>query len=118
MPPGATHGIFYLRDANDLIITSRENDFGVKGNYAYNPGLHALIQLGRQAIVSSGKVKRDASAIKSALIEAETLYAAKRGSETEYGDAIRALRGAIRDQNGIPEAGNLYLNRFPTDPLF
>jgi len=118
MPPGATHGVFYLRDANDLIITSREKDFGVKGNYAYTPGLHALIQLGEQAVTSSAKAGEDASAIKTVLLDAEKLYAAGTGSEPEYCGAIRALRGAIRKQKELPEAGKPYLNRFPTDPLF
>ena len=33
-------------------------------------------------------------------------------------DAIRALRGAIRDLKGTPEAEHPLINRFPTDPLF
>ncbi len=118
VPRGTTHAICCMRDGNNLLVTAEESAFGVQGNFAYKPGLHALIALGENAVVSAKKAGANPAEIDAALIKARAVYRAKDVKETGYADAIRSLRAAIRNQKGIPEASNPILTRFPTDPLF
>ena len=88
MPPGATHAIFSMVDANGYLLHSETMpavcDVGhqthdstiLKNGYAYKPGLFALIKLGERARKSAEKSGRDVSALK------EALNAAKRAYET------------------------------------
>ena len=130
MPPGATHALFCMRDANGFLVTSepmpdlQEANYGVKDStivqdgYAYKPGLYALIQLGKQAQVAASQAGLDVSALKDSLARAQAQYVTETIIEKPMCDAIRALRGAIRDLKGTPEAEHPLINRFPTDPLF
>jgi arylsulfatase A-like enzyme len=131
MPPGATHAAFCMRDANGFLVTSeplpdyqevgyavKKDSAMVKDGYAYKPGLFALIQLGKQAQAASLTAGLDTSALKAALATAQAQYAAEPIVEKPMCDAIRALRAAIRNQQGIPQAAHPLLNRFPTEPLF
>ncbi len=130
MPPGATHAVFCLRDANGFLVTSepmpdlQEASYGVKdteivqNGFAYKPGLFALIQLGKQAQTSAVQAGSGTAALKVALATAQQQYDSKTIEEKPIGDAIRALRGAIRNQAGTPESDHPLINRFPTDPLF
>ena len=119
-----------MRDSNGFLVTStpvpdlQEANYGVKdseilqNNYAYKPGLFALIKLGKQAAASAAKSGLNASTLNAALATANKWYAADSATDAQYCDAIRALRGAIRNQAGVPEAEHPLINRFPTDPLF
>lgn len=123
MPPGATHAVFSMRDANGFLIHSEdvpdvgeaghhEKDSGLlKNGFAYKPGLFALIQLGEQ-------VEAKSPALISALAEANAQLATEPVQEKPMCDAIRSLRAAIRSQKGTDESAHPALNRFPTDPLF
>ena len=86
----------------------------LKHGYAYRPGLFALIKLGEQALASAS----DSAELKSALATAKAQYASERIDERAMCDAIRALRGSIRNLKGTPESAHLLMNRFPTDPLY
>jgi arylsulfatase A-like enzyme len=126
MPAGATHACFSMTDANGFLINSEElpavTDVGynipdselVKDGYAFKPGLYALIKMGEQAAKSSG----DNSKLIAAISSAKTAYAADSLSDEAYGDAIRTLRGAIRNQTSAPDSKHPLINRFPTDPRF
>ena len=130
MPPGATHGTFNLVDANGFLVhtepmpSQQEKNQQHKGStllengYAYRPGLFALVKLGEAALAAGTEKKLDTAALKTALAAAQEAYAAEETTETAYCDAIRSLRGAIRDLDGVPQAKHALLNRFPTDPLF
>jgi arylsulfatase A-like enzyme len=131
MPPGATHASFCMRDANGFYVTCEplpdfqevgwdvvKNSAMLKDGYAYKPGLFALIKLGKQAQAASVKAGLNTSALKAALAKAQAQYVAETIVEKPMCDAIRALRAAIRNQQGIPQAAHPLLNRFPTEPLF
>ncbi len=130
MPPGATHAAFCLRDANGFFISSEPlpsfdqvphstggSEFLEKG-FAYKPGLFALIKLGKQAQAASMKAGLNSAALKAALATAQVQLEAETIEEKPMCDAIRALRAAIRNQKGTPQAAHPQLNRFPTEPLF
>lgn len=130
MPPGATHAAFCLRDANGFLISSEPlpsfdevphstggSEF-LEHGYAFRPGLFALIKLGKQARAASVKAGLDTSALESALATAQVQCSAEVVEEKPMCDAIRALRAAIRNQKGTPEAAHSLINRFPTEPLF
>jgi arylsulfatase A-like enzyme len=130
MPPGATHAVFCMADANGFLITSetmpavqavghryRDSDI-LKDGFAYKPGLSALMKLGRKAAASAGKAGADTAELEAALSVAEKQYAAEPIQEKEMCDAIRSLRAAIRNLRGTPEAKHPLINRFPTEPLF
>ena len=130
MPPGATHALFCMRDANGFLVTSepmpdlQEANYAVKDStivqdgYAYKPGLYALIQLGKQAQASASWAGLDVSALNDSIAKAQAQYVTETIEEQPICDAIRSLRGAIRDLKGTPEAEHPLINRFPTDPLF
>ncbi len=129
-PPGATHAIFCMRDANGFLIPSEPMpavcDVGhdvhdstiVKNGYAYKPGLFALIKLGEKAQASADKTGLDTAMLKTALVGARQAYESEDDSDIMHCNAIRSLRAAIRNQKGTPEADNPLINRFPTDPRF
>lgn len=122
VPPGATHAVFCMRDSNGFYVTSepvpdlQAANYGVKDsefvkNYAYKPGLFALIQLG-------DSIQTKSSALQAALKTARVQYAVETIDEKPMCDAIRALRAAIRNQKGTEQAAHPLINRFPTDPRF
>jgi hypothetical protein len=130
MPPGATHAVFSVVDANGYLLHSEKMpavcDVGhqthdstiLKHGYAYKPGLFALIKLGERAKQSGKKARQDTAALSAAIASAKTAYAADDLSDEGHCDALRALRAAIRNQKGVTEADNYFVNRFPTEPLF
>jgi len=130
MPPGATHGLFCMRDANGFLVTSepmpdlQEANYGVKdtdlleNGFAYKPGLYALMQLGKQAQAAANKAGVETDPLQVALATAQQLYADETFNELAVIDAIRTLRAAIRNQKDAPQAKHPLINRFPTDPLF
>jgi hypothetical protein len=130
MPPGATHALFCMRDANGFLVTSEpvpsyhaaangvKDSTIVKNGYAYKPGLFALIQLGEQARAASKQAGVSIQDLNTALTSAQQQFAAETIDERQMCDAIRTLRAAIRNQHGTPESKHPLINRFPTDPLF
>ena len=123
-PPGMTHGVFYLRDEHDFLITSEpipaytELALGQRGSsflkysYAYKPGLIALIKCGESAIVHAKQKKMNVTGLQAALdLAGEVIL--KAVSEEPYAKAMRQLRKEIRALNGIPEAELEALNYFP-----
>jgi len=119
MPPGATHAVFTMRDANDFLINSEAMpDVGEAGHqvkdskllthgYAYKPGLFALIKLGE-------RINAKTAPLSAALAQAKAQVAATPIQEEQICDAIRSLRAALRHQ----QAAHPLLNRYPTDPKF
>ena len=130
MPPGATHALFCMRDANGFLVTSEpvpsyhaaangvKDSTIVKDGYAYKPGLFALIQLGEQARTASKQAGVSIQDLNTALTAAQQQLTAETINETQMCDAIRTLRAAIRNQQGTPESKHPLINRFPTEPLF
>ena len=131
MPPGATHAVFCLRDAQGFLITSEPlPDFQtvpyatqadstlLKNGYAYKPGLYSLIQLGEKAVSNAKKQKLDVTGLQKALKEAEEQYQVEKIEVVDFSDAIRSLRAEIRKLKTVPQSRHYTINRFPTDPLF
>ncbi len=112
MPPGATHGAFCLRDANDFLITSesmpsfQEISHGttdtkiLENGFAYKPGLFALIKLGEQARNSAKKANLDTTVLEAAIASARQAHESEDDSDVLHCNAIRMLRVAIRSQEG------------------
>ena len=130
MPPGATHAIFSMVDANGYLLHSEKMpavcDVGhnvhdstiLKNGYAYKPGLYSLIKLGERAQHLAQKTRQDTAALSTAITSAKIAYEKDDLSDEGHCDALRALRAAIRNQKGVTEADNIFVNRFPTEPLF
>ena len=135
VPPGTSHAVFCMRDSNGFLVMSEELSSNkeapsskadsslVKHAYKFRPGLFGLIKLGKQAESDlQKKDKTDASlsqALTVALTEAETLYAAGKGTDDQYYTAIRNLRKSIRDLKGeVPQAENYHLNLFRQSDAF
>jgi hypothetical protein len=136
MPPGATHGVFCMRDSENFLVTSEQKALeleasqdavrggarmsrqGAGRNFAYRPGLFALIELGKSALYSARRIGLNTAVLNSALVRAQSVYAMENADEKTNGDAIRFLRSSIRNLSGIPEAADPYINRFPKEPLF
>jgi hypothetical protein len=126
MPPGAVYAVFTLKDSNGFLINSEPmpavTDVGhhvldstlLADGFAFRPGLYSLIKLGEQA----AKFRGDTSELVNAISSAKTAYAAEGLSDEAYCDAIRTLRGAIRNTTGAPASRHPLINRFPTDPRF
>lgn len=125
-PAGMTHGVFYLRDANDFLITSEaslppqvgENgsgDVGVsmlKDGFAYRPGLIALIDLARSAEASAQQSGQPLAALRGA-IKAAQAVAQTPVEEQSYASAMRALRKEIRALD-VPQAKLPVMSQFAT----
>jgi len=125
-PPGMTHGVFYLRDRNDFLITSerlppvseidyrkRGSDF-LKHGFVYRPGLVSLIKVGKSALANAEKQSLDVTALQAALEHARKTVETPV-SEKPYAKAMRRLRKEIRALKGVPEAELETLNYFPVD---
>jgi arylsulfatase A-like enzyme len=123
-PPGMTHGVFYLRDANNFLITSEslppvseinyshKDSTYLKDAYFYKPGLISMIKCGESALTHAKQQALDVTALTTALQHA-TQTAATPVSEEPYAKAIREVRKEIRALKGIPEAELEALNYFP-----
>lgn len=126
-PPGMTHGVFYLRDENNFLVTSEPippmggagavPDFicttNLQDGYAFRPGLVSLIQLARKVEAQAGEAALDRSALRKAIAQADAT-AAKSVDEKSYVAAMRELRRAIRALS-VPEAKTPALNQFATE---
>ena len=123
VPPGMTHGIFCLVDANNFLVTSEPvpsmQEFRkgqpiseiLKDGYAYRPGLEALVRLGRRAAAEAGETSVDLGPLSAALEAAETLLA-EPGEPPAYAATSSRLRKAIRGYGG-KQAEEPALNWFP-----
>jgi arylsulfatase A-like enzyme len=131
MPPGATHAVFCLRDANGFLITSEHlPDFQtvpygntadstfLKNGFAYKPGLFSLIRLGEDALASARKKSLNTQRLETSLSEARIQYQTDKFSVVTLSDAIRSLRGEIRKLAPILQSKHFALHRFPSEPLF
>jgi arylsulfatase A-like enzyme len=130
MPPGATHGVFCMVDENGFVVTSEPlpdqqaapisnaDSSLLKNGYAYKPGLFALITLGESARKSSQQAGVKTSSLDEAIAAAKLVYQNAEATEVVHCDAIRALRRVIRELDGAPESSNLFINRYPYDPVF
>ena len=131
MPPGATHAIFCMRDANGFLITSEplpdfqkipyattQDSTFLKNGYAYKPGLFSLIKLGEKAQSVGEKKKVNISALKKSLSIANEQYDSEKIVVKQLSNAIRSLRSEIRKLNTVPQSKQFTINRFPSEPLF
>ena len=131
MPPGATHALFCLRDANGFLITSEplpdfqkvpygktQDSTFLKNGYAYKPGLFSLIELAKKAQAVAEKKKVNVSALKKSLIAAQKEYDSEKIVVKQLSNAIRSLRSEIRKLKAVPQSKHFTINRFPTEPLF
>jgi len=125
-PPGMTHGVIYLRDENDFMITSEplppitgplsSSAKGVeliKDGFAWKPGLLSLIETARAASASADNKELDHAALDAEIAKAEKV-AEQPADEKAYAPAMRGLRQAIRALD-VPEAKIAALNWFPKD---
>jgi len=129
MPPGATHGVFVLRDEKNFWIPSeplvsvkekdhKHNSSLLENGYAWKPGLHALVKLGYEARASAKATQLITPKLEKAMAHAIRLLSDESTSADAFATGIRDLRKAIRNLKGVPEAKHPALNRFPTEPLF
>ena len=120
-----THGVFYLRDANDFLITSEslppqagENATGAVGvdmledGFAYRPGLISLINLARSAEASAQQSGQDITALGAAINAAQAVVQTPVEEES-YALALRALRKEIRSLD-VPQATLPVMKEFAT----
>jgi hypothetical protein len=125
-PPGMTHGVFYLRDANGFLITSEplstyagpgaNSTAGaklLKDGYAYRPGLLSLIDLAEAAERSARAAGLSVDALLTAIREARVL-AEQAIEEESYVLSMRKLRQAIKALE-VPEARDPVLHQFATE---
>jgi hypothetical protein len=125
-PPGMTHGIFYLRDENDFLITSeslpsyagpdKTHAVGVEmiqDGYAYRPGLLSLINLAVSAQKHAQQDEQNVAALAKAIQSAERVVQTPV-EETSYALAMRALRQAIKSLD-VPQASLPVMNQFKTN---
>jgi arylsulfatase A-like enzyme len=126
-PPGMTHGVIYLRDENDFMITSEHlppfsgspdaidvSGKGVdviKDGFAWKPGLISLINTARTASKSAASKNLDHAALDAEIAKAEKVVS-QPANEKTYAPAMRGLRQAIRALD-VPEAKLAALNWFP-----
>jgi hypothetical protein len=131
MPPGATHAVFCLRDAQGFLITSESlPDFQtvpygtqadsrfLKNGYAYKPGMYALIELGEKALSAAHNQNLGTQSLEKSLSTARKFYHHKNLEVDKVSDAIRSLRAEIRQLKQVPQSRHYAINRFPTEPLF
>ena len=126
-PPGMTHGILYLRDANGFLITSEPvparfgSDIGpwvngsqiITDGFAYRPGLISMLNSARSAKVQAIAAGQDVSALLSAMQVANATVQ-QAVEEKSYALAVRNLRQAIRALD-VPEARLEVLNQFNSE---
>jgi len=121
-PPGMTHGVFCLIDANNYLVYSEPvppvGKVRIDGavtleltdGFAYKPGLLSLIKVGHEA---RGKLMQqgvDVTVLTQALKDARAVVK-QPVEEQPYAVAIRNLRHAIRAFDGkVSEAGLKDLN--------
>ena len=125
-PPGMTHGIFYLRDENNFLITSEPlppqtgkeiirstgKDMLING-YAYKPGLISLIKLAlfieKKAENSGQNTENIRNSIENSIKTIKTPV-----QENSYALAIRNLRKEIKSLN-VEQTKLPILHQFKTE---
>jgi len=126
-PPGMTHGVFYLRDENNFLITSVAvpsysgaganaryvGSEGLKDGYNYRPGLISLINTAVAAESNAKKTRQNVAALDTA-IQAAQAVAQTPVEEKPYALAMRNLRKEIRALD-VPEAKLPVMNQFKTE---
>ena len=128
-PPGMTHGVLYLRDEHDFLITSEPlppvNEVGynvkdsqiLKDGFAYRPGLVAMQRCGDAAVNIARKQGLDTARLQWALAQAAELADAPVNPTDAY-VAMARIRNEIRRLGpAVPEAGLFALNQFELDDL-
>ena len=101
-PPRLDEKNFWIPSEPLVSVKEKDHKYNsslLKNGYAWKPGLHALVKLGKQSGVNT-----DA---------AEAVLNKAGATEADYVTAIRTLRKELRKVSQHPA-----LNRFPTDPLF
>jgi arylsulfatase A-like enzyme len=124
-PPGMTHGIFFLRDENDFLITSeplpsyagpdKTHAVGVEmieDGYAYRPGLLSLIDLAIAAQRNAQQQGQNITVLTQAIQSAKAV-AKSPVQEQSYALAMRSLRQAIKSLD-VPQARLPVMNQFKT----
>ena len=129
VPPGTTHAVFCLVDAQGFLVDSalnasndsaaRSNSAAMNDSFAYRPGLFALIELGRDCMAELKRQGKSDARLKQSLAQAVKRYDAEDVTEKQYHQAIRGLRHSILNLKGtIPHADNEYLNLFRQGDAF
>lgn len=123
-PPGMTHGIFCLRDANGFLVRSKDIppthgpggdvrwtiDKEPAGAYGWRPGLIALIDTAASAQQSAEQAGQDTALLRRELGLARSVVQTPV-DEQAYASAMRNLRHAICAL-AVPEAELPELNLF------
>lgn len=125
-PPGMTHGVFYLRDANGFLITSEplppvagpgsNGSIGInliEDGYAFRPGLLSLIDLAVTAQANADKAGLPTAPL-ARQIQSAKAVAKTPVHEKSYARALRALRKAIKSLD-VPQAKLAVMNQFATE---
>jgi arylsulfatase A-like enzyme len=121
-PPGMTHAVFCLIDANNFLVYSEPVppvgkvridaavSLELEDGYAYRPGLFSMIKVGHEARGKLMKQGVNVDALTQAL-KAARATCKLTVEEKTYAVSIRNLRHAIRAFDGqVPEAGLSDLN--------
>jgi len=121
-PPGMTHAVFCLIDANNFLVYSEPVppvgkvridaavSLELEDGYAYSPGLFSMIKVGHEARGKLMKQGINVDALTQALKAARATCKLPVEEKT-YALAIRNLRHAIRAFDGqVPEASLADLN--------
>ena len=123
-PPGMTHGVFYLRDEHDFLVTSEPlaphlgegaipHAIGaalLQDGYAYRPGLVSLLKTARAAEANASRQGLNILELLNAIRQARAVLQTPV-DERAYVGALRHLRYAIK-RCDVPEARLAVLNQF------
>jgi hypothetical protein len=126
VPPGTTHAIFYLRDENGFLVSTKKmpHSHGKGGQsrwtvandwadtYAWRPGLLSMISTAESALENARNKSLDTSVLSKALDSAREV-AKLPAEEKSYAPAMRDLRNAIRSLD-VPQAKLPVMNLFAT----
>ena len=126
VPPGTTHAIFYLRDENGFLVSTKKmpHSHGKGGQsrwtvakdaadtYAWRPGLLSMIATGESALENAKSKNLDTAGLSKTLESAKGV-SKKPVDEKSYASAMRDLRHAIRSLD-VPEAKLPVMNLFAT----
>jgi len=125
-PPGMTHGVFYLRDANGFLITSElippRAGLGsskasgtdlIEDGYAFRPGLLSLIDLAVSAKDNANNAGLNTARLDQEIQSAKAVVKTPV-NEQAYALVLRALRKAIKSLD-VPQAKLPVLNQFATE---
>jgi arylsulfatase A-like enzyme len=125
-PAGMTHGVLYIRDENDFLITSealptvRESGYRIRDSkivahgFGPKPGLASMIQCGEAAVRSARQAEQQTAPLERAVQAAQQLYAQQAIPLEACYRAMARVRNEIRRFDGIvPQADLEVMNLFP-----